>query len=113
MPYVGHGHNERIIDYHGALFRVEAAIYDYIFADHIVIADGAERWLTCPTEILRVGADNGVLVNFVVLTKASATHNAGVGHDFTFITDFNVGIDESERMDLYVGADLGGGINVG
>ena len=89
-----------------------AAVYDHMLAYNHIVAYVAIGFIALPTEVLRVGADYGTLINFGILAKAGALHDRGVRHDFATIAYFNILVNESEWMDYDVLAELGCGIDV-
>lgn len=112
MAYVHLRHQEAAIAYARASFGRDASVYYHLLADHIVIAYVAVGLLAVPAEILRVGTNDGALIDFVVFPYACASHYAGVGHYHAVVTDLDIAVDVSERMDSYVFANLRGGVNV-
>lgn len=90
MTYMTVGHHEAVVAHLGTALRIYAAIDDYMFANHGVIAYGAIRRVAFPTEILRVGPDNGTLVYLDLTTKRSAMDYRGIRHDFTAVANHGV-----------------------
>ena len=113
MPDMAFGHDEVVIAYACATFGAYAAVDDHILADGVVVADIAECGLSVPAEILRIGADDGALVNAVVLTHACARYDRGIRHYLAPVADLDVLVDICEWVNGDVGAELGRRINVG
>jgi len=84
-----------------------------VFTDDGVIAYEAMGVLALPTEILRVGADYGTVIDFGVAANARTFHYRGIGHYFAMVANLDILVDESERMNDDIVAELGGRINVG
>ena len=78
-----------------------------MFTDYDIVADVAVGLFTVPTEILRVGTDDGTLINFAVLTDACAVDDTCLGHDYSVVSDLHVCIYVGERIDGYVFTDYG------
>ena len=77
-----------------------------MFAQHVVITDVAIGFFAMPTEILRVGTDDGTLIHLVVLAHASTVYDARVRHDFATVANLYISVDECERMHYNVFAKL-------
>lgn len=67
MADVDGGHYEAVVADGCSFLRVESAIDDDMLADDVVVAYAAERRLVFPAEVLGIGSDDGILVDFVVL----------------------------------------------
>lgn len=113
VAYMGLGHDERVAAYAGASFGTDAAVDDHMLADHVVVADVAEGLFAVPAEVLGVGADYGVLIDFVVLAHAGASDNACVGHYLAAVADLHIGVDIGEGMDGDALSYFGRGVDVG
>lgn len=113
VAYVRVGHDEAVVADNGCACGAYAAVNDDMFADNRVIADMAVGRFSFPSEILRVGSDNGALIYFSVAAYRSSAHHRNVWHYLALVADFNVGIDEGEGVDGNVLAYFGRGVNVG
>lgn len=69
------GHDEAFVADAGGAALVDAAVDDDVFADGDLVAGDAVGLGAFPAEVLRVGADNGTLINFVVCSEACAAEN--------------------------------------
>ncbi len=105
-------HDEVVVADACATLRLDAAVYDHILADSVVIADVAVGFFTFPAEVLRLRADNRTLEHAVVLSHACPLQNGGIGLDFAAVADLHIFVDVGEGVDGYVGADLRRRINV-
>ena len=112
MAYMTVGHHETVAANLGASLRIYAAIDDYMFTNHGVIAYGAIRRVAFPTEILRVGPDNRALVYLDIAPERSTMYNRCVWHDFTAVTNHGIGINICEGVYRHIFAKLGLGVDI-
>lgn len=92
---------------------VDAAVDDDVLTDDGVVAHEAVCVLSFPAEVLGIGAYNGSLIHFIVLTHACTRQDARVRFDLAAVADLYVGIDVCERMDDDVLAYFGGRVDMG
>ena len=100
------GHDEAFVADAGGTALVDAAVDDDMLADGDFVAGDAVGAGALPAEILRVGADDGTLVNFVVGAEACAAENGGVRHYFAAVADLDILVDVCEGVDCDVFADF-------
>ena len=89
------------------------AVYDNVFAYAGAITYATVCLVAFPAEILRIGADNGALVNFDILSESCTAHNGSIRHNLAAVANLSVGGDIRKRMDCYVFAKFGRRIYIG
>ena len=113
MAYVAVCENETARTDNRGLPINYASVDNHMFAYNGIVSNRAESFVAFPSEILRVGSDNGSLIYFYFLAKCSAADNGSVRHDSAAIADNSVGVNKSKWMYGDVFADFGGGVNKG
>ena len=112
MADMGVGHEEGTGTDACAAFGVDATVDDDILTDHHIVTDEAVGETTFPAEILRVGSDDGSLIDLAVFAEAGAADDACKGHDDSVVADFHVLVNVGEGMDGDVLADFGRGVDM-
>lgn len=106
-------HEEVVVTNGCGTVGMDAAGYDYVFADTVVIAnDNVGGGTFYEVEVLRRCADNGILVDDVATTHGRTFKDTGMGHDNAVVTDTYALFDVSKRFDLHIIAKLGCGVYV-
>lgn len=113
MPHMAVGHDEVMVTDQSPFRCLESAVNNHVLAYHVVIADGAMRLPTLPSEILGIGTDHSALIHFVAATQTGTVHYARVWHNLTIIAYNDILVDERKRMNCNVVADLCRRINMG
>ncbi len=112
VAYMAVCHDEAsVADACTALAGDAAVDYD-MFADDVIVADIAICLLAFPSEILRVGAYDCTLVDFVAAAHARASDDACIGHDLAVVADLDVGVDIGESVNGDVVAEFGARVDV-
>ena len=96
---VGFGKDETVVANSCAAIGVDAAVDDDLLADDVVVSDIALGLFTRPAEVLGVGTNDGTLIDFVVFAYACSRVDGHVGHDFTSLPYLYIGIDVGKGVD--------------
>ena len=96
----------------GAPFGADTAVDDHMLAEGVVVADVAIGGFAVPAEYLGIGADDGALVNTVVLTHACAGNHRCIRHDLASVAYLHIFVDKGEGVNCNVVAELGRRINM-
>lgn len=102
VRYMNTLHEEVLVAYDGLSAAVRRAVDYHVFTDDIVVADYQYRSVALVVEILRLGAEHGVLVYLVATPHAGAVHYADVRVDNAVVANLNVAFDISERINRNV-----------
>ena len=78
----------------------------HILTDHVVISDHQQSIRPLILKILRLRAQDRVLENPVSRTHTRPAHHAHMRHDLTVVTNLDILVDVSERMDRHILPDL-------
>ena len=78
----------------------------HILPDHVVIPDHQQGLFPLVLEILRLGPQDRALENPVSRTHTRPAHHAHMRHDLAIVTNLDILVDVSERMDRHVLPDL-------
>ena len=112
MPDMSLCHNKRAFADASSALGCDSAVDNHSLANLAVVSDIAESVLAVPAEILWLGADDSTLIHFDILTHAGAAKDARVGHYLTIVPYFDILVDIGKRMNCYVVAQFGLGIDI-
>ena len=113
MANVGLSHDEAVIADAGSFILIDAPVDDNMFTDDVVVADGDERGLSFPSEVLWRGGYDTTLEELVVLADACAVQNRDMRAHYTTVADNCVLVDVGESHNRDIVADLCFGMHVG
>ena len=106
MAHVGAFHQEVDVADDSLSAGVCGSVDDHVFANHIVVADDAERLLTTELEVLRQCCDDGTLVHLVAGSHPCSVEDAHEGEYNAVVADDHVVFNVDEWEYLAIVADL-------
>lgn len=105
-------HDEVFISDDGGSVGVGSSGNDDVLSDVVFVADDDVCRLSFfVVEVLRNGADDGVLIDLVPLAEGGSFQDGGMRHDDTVVTDDHVLFHVGERTDFHVFPDFGVGVD--
>ena len=105
-------HDQAIVSHFGGPPVFAAPVNGYKFPNGSIITDLYSCIFTFIFKVLRNGRNNSTRENAAVLTNSCTFHNGYIAADPGAFTNFYILVNNTKRINLYIGCKLGIGMNV-